>query len=115
MIEIIKEIKEIIAITVPLIAGIIFLIAKVNKNVKLRTLAESILTIEKVINDYIFQAEELVSFSGNDKKEWVKTKVNQYCINNNILYSEEEVSNLIESIIDISKKVNKREKDMIKL
>lgn len=115
MLDLIKSIKEIIAIVLPLLASIILLISKVSKNYKLRKFAESILVLEKVISDYMCKAEEFITLSGCDKKEWVKIKVNKFCNENNIKFNETEVDNLIENFIEISKKVNKREKDMVLL
>ena len=48
----------------------------------------------------------MVGLSGEMKKDYVITKVNQKCINNGEKFDEEATSQIIESLIDLSKNVN---------
>ncbi|HEY8364061.1 MAG TPA: hypothetical protein VIK84_00695 [Haloplasmataceae bacterium] len=112
MLELIKEIKEILAIIIPVIIGFIVLVSKLTKSTKLKKLAQNLIEVEKITRDYICNAEKFLNYSGQDKKEWVKTKVNQYCIENDIKYEENVIDDIIENLIVLSKTVNKREKDM---
>jgi|SRR5690554_3963702 len=111
MLELLNEIKEILALTIPVIISFIILISKLVKNKKLKKFAENLIEIEKISKGFICKAEDFINFSGKDKKEWVKTKVNQYCIENQINYNENIIDNIIENLLDLSKTVNKREKD----
>ena len=56
-------------------------------------------------------AEEYEDYSGEEKKEYVLTKVNQFAIENGMEFNEEDVSKKIEELIELSKIVNKREND----
>ena len=115
MLEIIKEISDLLAVVIPLLISLFILIAKLTKNTKLRILSENFIQVEKVIKKYMENAESFINYSGADKKEWVKTKVNQFCIENDMPYNESVVDSTIERFIDLTKTVNKREKDMVKL
>lgn len=115
MLEIIKDISEFLAVVIPLIISLFILIAKLTKNTKLKILSENFIQVEKEIKKCMENAESFISYSGDDKKEWVKTKVNQFCIENDIPYNETIVDSTIERFIDLTKTVNKREKDMVKL
>ena len=115
MLEKFKEIIDIIAVALPLLISLIIVIAKLTKNVKLKNISENLIEVEIIIRSFMESAESFLNYSGADKKEWVKVKVNQYCIENNIPYKDEVVDSLIEKFISLTKTVNKREKDMVKL
>lgn len=51
-------------------------------------------------------AEQYKNFSSEEKKEYVKTKFNQYCIENGYEYDDKMTDNNIEELIAFSKKVN---------
>src|SRR5690554_2005534 len=115
MIEKVKEIIDIIAVALPLLISLIIVIAKLTKNTKLKKVSENLIEVEEVIKRLMESAESFINYSGSDKKEWVKIKVNQYCIENGIPYRDSIVDSLIEKLIELTKIVNKREKDMVKL
>ena len=111
MIEKVEEFLDVIALVLPLIIGLIVLIAKLTKSKKLKKVFEDLIDIEKEICELMQYAESFNNYNGNDKKELVKTKVNQFCIENNIKYDDEIVNKIIEQFIILSKTVNKREKE----
>ena len=105
------ELREVFVAVTPLIAGIVFLITRLTKSRKLRKLSEDYIKVEVVIENLLKNAEDFFNFSGAEKKEWVKTKVNQFCLENRIFYTENIVDETIERLINLTKNVNKREKD----
>lgn len=111
MLENIKEILAIAVTSLSLVITLLTFIAKNSKNIKLRKIANNLLKITNEVNNFVVLAEEFTNYNGNDKKEWVTTKVKEYCITNNIKYNEEDISNAIENAVLISKRVNKRDKD----
>ena len=111
MIDMLIEIKEIIAIIISLIIGIVILIQKLAKALKSKNKLNNIISLEAIAIELVSEAENFLNFSGAEKKEWVKTKVNQYAIDNGFKYNDETTDSIIEGFIDLSKKVNKREKD----
>lgn len=81
------------------------------KNVKskrLRRIANKLIVFSKITQELVIQAEEFIHFKGAEKKEWVKTKINQYAIDHKLPYDEHEIDNMIEEFIHVSKNVNRR-------
>lgn len=115
MLDKIVEIKELLTIVITLAISFIVLLSKLFKNVKLKRVAQNLIEVEKSVREYICQIEDFSNFTGEDKKEWVKTKVNQFCINKGIDFNEELVDEFIEMFISFSKVVNKRDKEMNEL
>lgn len=54
-------------------------------------------------------AETFTNYSGEEKKEYVMTKLNQFAIENGITFDEQAVTSKIEELIGLSKNVNGRE------
>jgi hypothetical protein len=114
MLEFIKEVREWIIVVAPLVISLIIFIIGFFKKNKQKGLFENFINIEKVVKDLIVSVEGYINYTGADKKEWVKTKVNQFCIENKIPFYDVEVDKMIEQSIDLSKTVNAREKDKVK-
>ena len=70
--------------------------------------AEQLNQVQKEIMSYIPLAEQFINFTGKDKREWVLTKVNQFCLNNGIIYDDSKSEELLENAIELTKRVNKR-------
>lgn len=90
-------------------------LAKFIKNAKLKKAAQNTIEICNALIPYIEQAETFVNYSGEEKKEFVMTKANQYAVEHNINFNEELVSNEIEELVKLSKDVNSQEKDKKKI
>ena len=56
-------------------------------------------------------AESFANYSGEEKKEYVITKVNQFAIENGIKFDLQMVTEKIEEMIELSKKVNSDAED----
>ena len=78
----------------------------------------SYITKKKLKNSYVLLdavaplmeiAETFINYSGEEKKEYVMTKLNQFAIENGITFDEQAVTNKIEELIGLSKNVNGRE------
>jgi hypothetical protein len=59
-----------------------------------------------ILREAMTVVENFANYTGEEKKEYVMTKVNQYCIENNIKYDAELTEENIEKMIDFSKGVN---------
>ena len=79
-----------------------------SKNKKWAKRAEQYNMIQKEILSYIPLAEQFINYEGKDKKEWVLTKVNQFCLNNGIAYDDIKATELLEHAIKLTRDVNKR-------
>ncbi len=92
-----------------LLSTCIIIFKKYIKNNKLR---KALVKSEEILNHLIpcvTEAENYIHFSGEEKKEYVMTKINQYAIDNNITFDERVISDKIEELINMSKKVNAHE------
>lgn len=85
-------------------------LAKFVKNAKLKKIAEQTIEICNIILPYVEQAETFTNYSGEEKKEFVMTKANQYALEHGIKFDKELVSNEVEELVKLSKNVNSREK-----
>lgn len=64
-----------------------------------------------VLLEIMQEAESFMNYTAEEKKQYVMTKFNQYCIDNNFLYDKELTDTNIETLIDFSKSVNSEEKN----
>ncbi len=73
------------------------------------------ITKKKLKNSYVLLdavaplmeiAEQFTHYSGEEKKEYVMTRVNQFALENKIKFDSEAVNEKIEELIGLSKKVN---------
>lgn len=105
----IENIKMYISFLTPILGLIcttaIFL-QKTVKNKKLKKVLEKTEEITKNIIPLIKEAEKLTNYSGEEKKEYVITRLQQYAISNNIDLDLEYISSRIEELIELTKVVN---------
>ena len=88
-----------------LFTTIIFL-KKFIKNKKLKNILEKAEQITKELVPCIIEAEQFVNYTGEEKKNYVMTKVNQFAIDNDITFDPEYVSSKVEQLISLTKEVN---------
>ena len=75
---------------------------------KKKNLENSILLLDAVA-PIMEVAEKYVHYTGEEKKEFVLTKINQLAIENKLKFDEVAVSNKIEELITLSKEVNNKQ------
>lgn len=100
---ILKYWESIVSIIVAIVSAIISLIYCI-KNKKWNKL-------KAFVQECITTAETMKNFTGEEKKEYVITKANQFAISKGIKFDTEKVSNLIEELVTLTKQVNQRDKD----
>lgn len=86
------------------------LILKLSKNKKIRKTAEQMLRITDEISRLMIEAEQFKNYTGEEKKNYVLTKINQYSIENRIPFSSDTISEKLEEMIELTKNVNAEEK-----
>lgn len=91
-----------------LIVCVSFLVKLIN-SIKKRKSQQNEVTLLDAVAPIVEIAETFTNYSGEEKKEYVLTKVNQFAIENGIKFDSTLVSNQIERLIELSKQVNKRE------
>ncbi len=93
-----------------LITTVTFL-SRFIKSAKAKKAAENLVKICNVIITFIEEAEGYLNYNGEEKKQYVMTKTNQYAIDNKIKYNAEIVSNKIDEFVALTQQVNKRTKN----
>ncbi|MCL2061025.1 MAG: hypothetical protein FWH03_00155 [Firmicutes bacterium] len=111
--EKLEVILSLTATAVGLLAAAITFIFKFYKSVKEKRLAEHTIKIGDAVLPYIKQAETFSQYSGQEKKEFVMTKANQYAIEQGMPFNAALVGGKVEELVKLTKEVNKRMKDQI--
>lgn len=117
------EIKDWVSIALIVVAIVLFVfswILKKSKNKKLQEVATKLesaaataLAIKNTAQTAVALAEQFIDYSGEDKKQWAKTYIKEYCIEHGISYSDDTLDSVIEELIGFSKKVNATEQKRI--
>ena len=89
-----------------LILSFVKKLAKQKGCAEVAKVADEGLNLIDTIKMYMVKAESMVGLSGEMKKDYVITKVNQKCLNSGEKFDEEQTSQIIETLIDLSKNVN---------
>lgn len=104
-----EEIKMYVSYITPILTIIcsflIFIKNKIKKK-QVRKVIENKEELMKKIIPYIEEAEKFINFSGEEKKEYVMTKLKGYAIDCGIDFDENGISDKVEELIELSKKVN---------
>ena len=94
---------------VSLIVTTITFIAKFIKSNKAKNIAQNVVELGNAIIPLISQAEKLVHYTGEDKKEYVMTLIRQYAFNKNLSFDYQEISEKVDELISLTKEVNVKE------
>ena len=87
------------------IACVVFIVKLIRGYIMKKKLKNSYVLLDAVA-PLMEIAETFTNYSGEEKKEYVMTKVNQFAIENVIRFDSQAVSNKIEELIGLSKNVN---------
>ena len=63
------------------------------------------LKLAETIQPLIVEAEKFTHFSGEEKKQYVLTKANQFAIDHKLKFDQEKVSVMIDELVETTKKV----------
>ncbi len=100
-----KQIAEIVSLCISLLVPIIGFVTALIKVIKDRNWN----LLKSALCDFVIKAEELVGSSGEEKKNTVLQWAEEFCHKEGIKFDADQVSGAIEKLIEVSKKVNKRE------
>ena len=87
------------------IACILFIVKIIRGYITKKKLKNSYVLLEAVA-PLMEIAEQFTNYSGEEKKGYVMTRVNQFALENKIKFDSEAVNEKIEELIGLSKKVN---------
>lgn len=91
-----------------LIACVTFIV-KAVRAIRARVKSEGKTALLDAVAAAVEAAEALTNYSGAEKKAYVIMKMNKFAIENGIEFDLEAVSEKIEQLVELSKRVNKRE------
>ena len=114
--EAIDTIKEYLAIAVAVLPFVVAFLTALVKQAKSAKAAKGLKNAAKIasaIQDFVIGAEQFLNFSGAEKKQWVIGRISLYAAKNKIPLDEAFVSDKIEDIVLLTKKVNARDKDKV--
>lgn len=94
------------------IACVLFIVKLIRGYVTKNKLKNSYILLDAV-GPLMEVAETFTNYSGEEKKEYVITKVNQFAIENNIKFDLKTVTEKIEELIALSKNVNSDKKEEV--
>ena len=88
-----------------LLTSIVCLVKAIQKGKQKRSIEENTIFLE-ALAPLMELAEKYENYTGEEKKAFVLTKMNQLAIENHLKFNEEEVSKKIEELIVLSKEIN---------
>lgn len=104
--ENVKELITIISAVLGLLATVTGFLIPLVKTVRAKNKLTAINKLTAQLQSFIMDAEQLVNYTGAEKKEYVLTKANRFAIDNHLPYNEQEIGDKIEELITVSKTVN---------
>ena len=94
-----------------LITSIISIIIKYTKNIKVKNNLKNILGVIEELIPLIEEAETFSSYSGEEKKEYVISRIYRKLNKEDIKIDEEKINEMIEKLGSFSKEVNYKESE----
>lgn len=102
-----SEIIQIIGLVIPLLASISGFVIAIIKAVK----GKKWKLLEEALKDFITNAETFPNITGTEKKDMVLSWAEEFCNQQGIKFDAVKVGAIIDDFIELTKKVNQREKD----
>lgn len=104
--ETIKTILTISVGAIPFIISTFTYLLKFTKNKKAQKFLSGAITLTEQLQPLIIKAESFTHYTGEEKKQYVMTLVNQYAIDNKLKFDAQQISNAIDELVATTKKVN---------
>lgn len=104
-----EDLKIILSITTSImviLSTILTLLVKAIKNNKTKKTLQGVLSCTNQLIPLIQEAERFINYTGEEKKEYVITRINKYMKENNIKMCDDELSNKIDELVLLTKNVN---------
>lgn len=96
----------IVSAVISLVLTIVIFAIKLANTIKQKKTIENEQDLLDAVGPIMEIAEKLSNYTGQEKKEYVLTKVNQLAIENKVKYDETKISAKIEELISLTKNVN---------
>lgn len=102
---------SIVIFVLGLITSIISIIIKYTKNIKVKNNLKNILGVIEELIPLIEEAETFSSYSGEEKKEYVISRIYRKLSKEDIKIDEVKIDEMIEKLVSFSKEVNYKESE----
>lgn len=108
----IEEIIRIVSLSVSLLITLVGFVITLVKSIKNAIKTKNWDALKSALQGFIAKAEEFSNFSGVEKKEIVLSWASNFCADKGMKFDKDKVDSAIEELVELSKKVNKRDKDI---
>lgn len=103
----------VLQVVFPVFTIILSIVIGFSKNKKVKKLASNILLITEMAKTYIVEAEQKTNYTGQEKKEFVITRLLKFIVDNSIKnITEEMLSDIIENEVALTNEVNVNKKKL---
>lgn len=106
MISEIKEYIELILVIIGLISAVVGLLIGLTKSEKGKAKLSKVLFYTNKISDLVVEAEKFIDLDGSAKKDYVLLAFEKLAEENGVEFDIKVADEIIEQVIDLSKKVN---------
>lgn len=113
MLENLSTILSVAGTAIGLLITTVTFLMKFVKSSKAKKSAENIIKVGSAIEQFIVEAEKFTHYSGAEKKAYVMSLATSFAVKNGIDVDDSVISDKIEEIVALSKKVNPRLEDVI--
>ena len=103
----VEEIVRLISLSVSLLISLIGLLIAILKAIKNKKWDD----LQNALEQFVEQTGSLDEESGDEKKNEVLCKAQDFCNKQHIKFEEEKINQLIDDLISLSKQVNQQEKE----
>lgn len=102
----IEIIKSLVCTALGIIITFITFILKVIKKNKIIKKSDGLISVLSILEAEIIEAEKNTNYTGEEKKNYVLTRINQYMIDHNLKFNKEYIEAKLEELIELTKEVN---------
>lgn len=102
----IEIIKSLACTALGIIITFITFILKVIKKNKIIKKSDGLISVLSILEAEIIEAEKNTNYTGEEKKNYVLTRINQYMIDHNLKFNKEYIEAKLEELIELTKEVN---------
>ena len=110
-----EQIIKLASAIISVLATVVGLLIPLIKNTKAKKKLIGLKKLSDSLQDLVIKAEQHVNYTGDEKKEYVITRANRYAMENKLPFNEQAVSDIIESLVTVSKNVNKKQGPVVLL
>jgi len=106
-----REILLVVGAAIGILSTAIPLIIKLVRKTKQFIKERDWNSVMNILPKLVAEAEKFINYTGQEKKEFVKSRLAVFAVKNKIVFDEARFEAAIDDIVKLTKDVNKRDKD----